>query len=282
MTVGNARAQQDKSNVIVIGNEKGGTGKSTVSMHLVVYLLRLGFKVGTIDIDARQGTLSRYVNNREKFCAKSKIDLEIPIHYAIYKSENMNIEKAREEEESKLLKAIQQLSSCDFVIIDTPGTDSFLSRVAHSYADLLITPLNDSFIDLDVLGTVDPDTGDIIKPSQYAEMVWEQKKQKALRRENTFAWIVMRNRLSNLYAKNKEDMHKSLQALSKRIGFQTVQGFSERVIFRELFLKGLTVIDLPKIGGSMSMSHVAARQELRNLLSVIKLPKVQSKLDMAG
>ena len=282
MNMASQNSNKNGSYVIVIGNEKGGTGKSTISMHMVVYLLQLGFKVGTIDIDARQGTLTRYINNRSNFCKKQNLDLELPNHFAIYKSKNASVDKAQEEENAEFLDTINKLHNCDFIIVDTPGTDSYLSRIAHSYANLLITPLNDSFIDLDVLGTVDPDTGDIIKPSQYAEMVWEQKKQKALRRENTFEWIVMRNRLSNLYAKNKEDMHNTLQALSKRIGFQTAQGFSERVIFRELFLKGLTVIDLPKIGSNMSISHIAARQELRNLLNVIKIPKVQSKLDMAS
>tara|TARA_R110002095_G_scaffold123140_3_gene107020 strand:- start:4661 stop:5536 length:876 start_codon:yes stop_codon:yes gene_type:complete len=279
MIMQNTAPKKEKGFVIVLGNEKGGTGKSTVSMHIITHLLRLGFSVGTIDIDARQGTLTRYIENRLNYCRSAGLNLTIPEHHPVYKSTNESLEAAKAEEEKRLLDAMEKLKDKDFIVVDTPGTDNNLSRIAHSYADLLITPLNDSFIDLDMIGRVDPETYEVLRPSTYAEMVWDQKKQRAMRREPTFEWIVMRNRLSSLYAKNKEHMQKALEALSKRIGFKTAQGFGERVIFRELFLKGLTVLDLEDAGIDMSLSHIAARQELRRLLEVFDLPQIEEKLN---
>src|SRR3546814_12900017 len=72
--------------IIVLGNEKGGTGKSTIGIHLIIYLLRLGFKVGTVDVDARQGTLSSYLANRQAYAQTQDLDLPRPHHYAVQNS----------------------------------------------------------------------------------------------------------------------------------------------------------------------------------------------------
>lgn len=282
MMLQNSLPKKEKGFVIVLGNEKGGTGKSTVSMHLIVHLLRLGFTVGSIDCDARQGTLTRYVENRRAYQAAHKVDLPFPDHHPLIRSENPQQEEAEKEDKENFLACLEKLKDKNCIVIDTPGTDTYLSRLAHSYADLLITPLNDSFIDLDMIGRVEAETGNIQRPSTYAEMVWEQKKARALRRDPAFDWIVIRNRLSSLHAKNKEDMKKALEALSKRVGFRIADGFGERVIFRELFLKGLTVLDLGATGTGMSLSHVAARQELRNLLLLLNLPQVGEKLPQSA
>src|SRR5690606_15270310 len=121
--------------------------------------------------------------------------------------------------------------------------DSHLSRLAHSYADTLLTPLNDSFVDLDVLARVDPDTYRIVRPSHYSELVWESRKLKALRNRGNIDWVVMRNRMSSLDAHNKRRVHDALMELEKRIGFRSLPGLGERVIYRELFLQGLTLYD---------------------------------------
>lgn len=278
MLTQNMAIKKDKGFVIVLGNEKGGTGKSTASMHLITYLLRLGFSVGSIDTDARQGTLTRYIENRLNHCSSKGLTLDMPDHHPIYRSKNTDLKAAQDEEQNKLVETMAKMSDKDFIVIDTPGTDSHLSRVAHSYADLLITPLNDSFVDLDMIGRINPETYEVLRPSTYSEMVWEQKKQRALRREPAAQWIVMRNRLSSIYAKNKEEMQKALEALSKRLGFKVAQGFGERVIFKELFLKGLTVLDLEDAGIPMTISHVAARQELRGLLESLEIDKIVGRL----
>lgn len=261
--------------IIVLGNEKGGTGKSTTAMHLITSLLRSGFTVGSIDIDARQGTLTRYFENRHTYAKDKRLNpsiLPIPNHIPLNTSSIENKREAEQQDEENFNYTLQNLQQNDFIVIDTPGHDLFLSRLAHSYADTLITPLNDSFVDLDVIAHVNSETFSIIKPSLYAEWVWEQKKKRALRDRSSIEWIVIRNRLTTIHAKNKENMEKVLQSLSKRIGFRLISGFSERVVFRELFLSGLTLLDLKEIGLPLNLSHIAARQELRTLIQAINLP----------
>jgi len=256
--------------IIVVGNEKGGTGKSTVAMHLVVSLLQMGAKVGSIDLDARQATLTRYVENRGRRIAKGH-SLGMPDHVAVPPTKDPAADEAR------FLEALARLTAaCDVVLIDTPGSDHPLSRLGHSYADMLVTPLNDSFIDLDVLAKVDPETMRISRPSHYSEMVWDTKKLRALRGQKAVIdWFVMRNRLSTLDARNKREMERLLAELSKRIGFRSVGGLCERVIYRELFLEGLTLLDLGEGSGvEMSLSHVAARQELRSLTEALGLARL--------
>jgi chromosome partitioning protein len=256
--------------VIVLGNEKGGTGKSTVAMHIAAYLLNNGFRVGTIDVDARQGTFTRYFELRKN----ADGNLELPEHIAIHGSENNDREKARSLDAESFSDAMEKLQHRDFIIIDTPGNDTALSQTAHSYADTLITPMNDSFVDLDVLVKTSHSDAKMFRPSIYAETVWNQRKERARRGEKPIDWIVIRNRLTTLYTKNKRDISVVLEALSKRIGFRLGTGFCERVIFKELFLSGLTLPDLEKSGKQLNISHVAARQELRELINFIKLPKL--------
>lgn len=263
---------QRKPYVIVMGNEKGGTGKSTVTMHLISSLLWQGYKVGSVDVDARQGTLTRYIENRQQKLKSSKIDLPMPKHHALFRSAQENVIEAQKEEESNLIQILEDLNDCQYIIIDTPGSDTYLSRLSHSFADTLVTPLNDSFIDLDMLVRIQPDSLDIIRPSTYSEMVWDQKKQRAMRDGGKIDWIVLRNRLPNIHSRNKEDMGKVLKALSKRIGFRLLPGFGERVIFRELFLSGLTLLDMRQMGASVTLSHVSAKQELSALVEGLNLP----------
>jgi len=264
-----------KPYIIVLGNEKGGTGKSTVSMHVIISLLRMGFSVGSIDVDARQGTLSRYLENRKETSSRMKNPLPLSEHIPLLTSQRPLREDAIKEDQENLENALFKFSSKQFILIDTPGSDSPLSRAAHSVADTLITPLNDSFIDLDMLVRLKSDSLDILRPSTYAEMVWEQKKQRAIRDQGSIEWIVLRNRLSNINARNKEKIEEIVKLLSKRIGFRHIPGFGERVIFRELFLSGLTVLDLEECKMPMTLSHVSAKQELRNLIQMIQLPNVE-------
>ncbi len=272
---------EQKPYIIVLGNEKGGTGKSTVAMHVITNLLWQGFKVGSIDVDARQGTLSRYVENRRHRIQATGLDLPISDHFSVFRSSKEKVSEAQDEEQTKFAEAIELLHDKDFIVIDTPGSDTYLSRLAHSYADTLITPLNDSFIDLDMLVRVSPDSLDILRPSTYSEMVWDQKKQRAIRDGGSIDWIVLRNRLSSIHSRNKEEMERVLSALAKRIGFRLVPGFGERVIFRELFLSGLTLLDLRKTNTPMTLSHVAAKQELSSLFDKIQLPLHLKKTQVA-
>jgi chromosome partitioning protein len=276
-----APRESERAHVIVIGNEKGGSGKSTTALHLAVALLGEGMRVGTVDLDARQGTFTRYVENRKTFADRKGLDLPVPTHRAILASQLSDRNQAEQAEKAELEAALDTLIAAhDFVIVDTPGADSFLSRTAHTWADTLVTPMNDSFVDLDLLARIDPDTLKVVRPSVYAEAVWRQRQVRAMQGGRPVDWLVIRNRLSNLAARNKRDMHSVLQTLSKRIGFRLAAGLNERVIYRELFLKGLTLLDLRefKTGVAMTMSHVAARQEVRDLLVALNLPHLSARL----
>lgn len=269
--------QLDRPYLIVLGNEKGGSGKSTTAMHIVVYLLSEGYRVGTIDLDGRQRSLTRYIENRRAFKEVNNIDLAMPIERVIPRSDLRNKDEADSDEKGRFETTYMEMSDdVDIIVIDCPGSDTFLSRMAHTAADTLITPVNDSFVDLDLLAKVDPVTHEITSPSYYAEMVWKARQRRASADGSSIDWIVLRNRLSSLRAKNMENVKTVLGKLAKRIGFRFVSGLGERVIYRELFLKGITLIDLTTEGvledKGLSMSHVAARQELRNLIDSLNLP----------
>ncbi|MEX0644800.1 MAG: division plane positioning ATPase MipZ [Parvularculaceae bacterium] len=264
------------THVIVLGNEKGGSGKSTVAMHVVVALLKSGFRVAAIDLDMRQRSLRRYLENRRKFSEYKNKDLAFPEMPEIKASVLDSRETARKEETDSFTGALQSLGGCDYVVIDCPGADTHLSRLAHAHADTIVTPLNDSFVDFDMLARLDPVTGRVLGPSLYSELVWSARKMRAVSGVHRgIDWVVMRNRLLANQARNKAEMGRRLEDLSGRIGFRLARGFGDRVIYRELFPLGLTLLDL---GGAdapvrlSTMSHISARLEVRSLIATLKLP----------
>ncbi|MCZ4298324.1 division plane positioning ATPase MipZ [Henriciella marina] len=263
--------------IVTIGNEKGGAGKSTVAMHLCIALLRQGKRVGAIDLDVRQRSFTRYLENRYRWIETTSSRLPMPDMIRVDASAARSLDEAETEEAERLEAAINRLATvCDVIIIDAPGSDTFLSRLAHEKADTLITPLNDSFVDFDLLGDVNPQTLQVLRPSFYSEMVWSCRKARAMAGRRPVDWIVMRNRTSPLEARNKQKVGEAMDNLSKRVGFRIAPGLSERVIYRELFPAGLTLLDLTEKGSNFAftMSHVAARQELRELVLMLKLPEL--------
>lgn len=269
---------KNKPYIYVIGNEKGGAGKTTCCMHLISGLLYQGYRVGSIDTDCRQGSLTSYLKNRETY-NKKNLDNQVlvPQHFHLSSSNEQIISDRENDEKNRFQQDFEQASeNNDFIVIDTPGSHSYLSSLAHSYADTIITPINDSFVDFDVMAKVNEENFSIISPSIYSQMIWEQKMQRALRDQGKIEWVVMRNRLSNLDATNKRKVATALEQLAKRISFKLAPGFSERVIFRELFLHGLTLLDLKtaNYNKSFSISHIAARQELRDFLSFLNIKPV--------
>jgi chromosome partitioning protein len=267
------------AHIIVVGNEKGGSGKTTTAMHLIISLMKLGFSVGSIDLDSRQQSLGRYIENRKQYATKKQIELEIPEHITLQKSVLNNRDEAEKEDEVNFTAAYQILANKDFIVIDTPGSDASLGRIAHSYANTVITPINDSFVDLDLIGNVNADTLDSIRPGIYSAMLWEQKMKKASRDKSEIKWFVVRNRLSFLDAINKRNIEVSLEKLAKRFGFKIAPGFGDRVVFKELFLLGLTLHDAAKCDDiRMSTSVIAARQELRDFINALDIKAVSERL----
>lgn len=267
------------AHIIVVGNEKGGAGKSTVSMHVATALARLGHRVGALDLDLRQRTFGRYSENRAVFLAKSGLSLPGPVYIDLPEADASTLKDGENPYDQRLSAAIATLDPVsDFIVIDCPGSHTRLSQVAHSLADTLITPLNDSFIDFDLLAQVDGDGRKILGPSVYSEMVWGARQLRAQAGLKPIDWVVVRNRLGAQQMVNKEKMGRALDNLAKRIGFRVAPGFNERVIFRELFPRGLTLLDLKDIGvKQLNISNVAARQELRDLIKALNLPGVEPK-----
>jgi len=268
------------SHIIVVGNEKGGSGKSTTCMHIATALVRLGFKVGALDLDTRQRSFSRYVENRAEFIRREEVVLPMP---KLGKLPNIGKNKLRPGEninDRRISEAIARLEvDIDFVVIDCPGSHTRLSEVAHSLADTLISPMNDSFVDFDLLARTDPENGRVLGPSIYSEMVWSARQLRAQAGLQPIDWIVIRNRLGSQNMHNKRRVGQALDDLSKRIGFRVATGFSERVIFREMFPNGLTLLDMRDVGISgLSLSNIAARQEVRDLMKSLSLPDVVVKI----
>ncbi|MES2493750.1 MAG: division plane positioning ATPase MipZ [Pseudomonadota bacterium] len=250
---------------IVFANEKGGTGKSTTAVHVAIALAYQGARVAAIDLDPRQRTFHRYLENRAETAARRKIELP---------TARFEVFKGNAVAELDALAA-QVGEGMDYLLFDTPGRDDEFARHAATGADTLVTPLNDSFVDFDLIGQVDAETFKVRRLSFYAELIWEARKRRALatirdsRRE--MDWVVVRNRTQHVEARNMRRLDNALAELSKRVGFRIAQGLSERVIYRELFPSGLTLLDKGHLG-ELGTSHLVARQELRSLIAGLNLP----------
>jgi len=260
--------------VIVVGNEKGGAGKSTLALHIACGLLHAGRRVAVIDLDLRQGSMSHFFSHRAAWTAANKVVLPMPLEPDL--GDGKALAKAGEPEQlSRFEAAYAESLSAEVILIDTPGGDTALSRAAHARADQIVTPMNDSFVDFDMLGSVDPVTLELLKPSTYSESVWEARKHRAITqgRHAAIDWIVVINRMAVAEARNRRRLEERMLKLSKRVGFRVGPGLRDRVIYRELFPFGLTVADLSNEVRpvAVSLAHVAARQEMRNLMQALGL-----------
>src|SRR4051795_2331788 len=259
--------------VVVVGNEKGGSGKTTIAMHLAVALLKAGQRVATIDLDGRQRTLTHYLESRRGWARRSAVELELPTHFCIARVEGAKVEENEAAEFSDFQRAMAAAQDRhDFVVIDTPPHDSYLMRLAHSITDTLVTPLNDSFVDLDVLATLDPVTLTVTGISHYGELVRETRRHRRPVDGALIDWVVVRNRISSSTA---PVLCGCLQELALNAGFRVAAGFHERAIYRDLFPRGLTALDelcetMPGIDGEAF--RLPARCEIQGLLGALKLP----------
>jgi chromosome partitioning protein len=264
------------AHVIVLGNEKGGSGKSTTAMHIAVALLQAGQRVATIDLDSRQKSFTHYIDNRRNWTARTGIKLDVPVHYCVARGNGLRLDEIEAQEFAAFAQAVSAVEhSHDFVVIDTPGTDSYMMSLAHSMADTLITPLNDSFVDFDVLGAIDPISFEVAGVSHYAEMVREARRQRRLVDGGITDWIVVRNRLSTLGSRNRRLVGEGVEALARQLGFRAVDGFAERVVYREFFPRGLTALDdlnEDTLGLRPNISHVTARDEVKAIIDTLRLP----------
>ena len=252
----------DRAHFIVFANEKGGTGKSTTAVHSAVALVAMGYKVGVLDLDPRQRTVTRYLENRLETARRRNIILPTP-EFAVFNGDEDALPSVAEE----------MARGKDFLIVDTPGRDDANARIMATFANTLVTPINDSFVDFDLIGQVDPETFKVTRLSFYSELIFETRKSRAKTDGVAIDWVVLRNRVQHQDARNKKRVGDALQELSRRVGFRVIPGLSERVIFRELFPSGLTLLDKGHLG-ELGFSHLAARQELREMIAGLALPDV--------
>lgn len=246
---------------IVFANEKGGTGKSTTAVHAAVGLAAAGRRVAALDLDTRQRTLGRYLDNRVATINRLGVDLPMPVFETF--------DAAKDDLDAQIERLAAE---AEIVVIDTPGRDDPFARAAMLRADTLVTPINDSFVDLDLIGEVDAETYKVRRPSFYAELVWNSRTERAKQTGASVDWVVLRNRLQHIEARNMRRVGEALGELSRRVGFRVIPGLGERVIYRELFPKGLTLLDLALIG-EVGLSHIAARQELREMIAGFGIPE---------
>jgi chromosome partitioning protein len=268
------------AHVIVCGNEKGGAGKTTTAMHIVVALMARGARVATIDLDGHQQSFTRYVENRRDWMESAGLDLPMPRHFRVEPASDLDSAAARETQEFEILahRLAEVEAEYDFVVIDTPGFHSYLTRLAHSLADTLVTPINESFVDLDVFAKFQGEQLRVEEIGTYATMVAEAREQRFELDGQEIDWVVVRNRLGQLNSRNQENVIAGLEFLAEELDFRLAKGIGERNIFREFFPMGLTALDLfseRTLGTRPTMSHLAARREVRALLSMLRLPRHQ-------
>src|SRR5215475_3221702 len=292
-SVGPSYGVQSSPHVVVIGNQKGGSGKSTFAMHIIVALLKAGKRVASFDLDLNQLTLTRYLENRHEWDRKHEQNLELPDHYPVteevhgtnvrrFISRLKKIGRAHKDDfissnalshSADLRHFISQLKKIgrahkhDFIVIDTPGGVQHLSLIVHGMADTLITPINDSLVDLDVLVAMEQSELEP-QPSVYAKMVWRALEARRKVNGRTTDWIVVRNRLESVESSNQHQITQVLDVIQRTVGFRVARGLLERPVYREFFAAGLTVLD--PIEGFKSVA-VPARLEVRYLIREIGL-----------
>jgi chromosome partitioning protein len=265
------------AHVIVVANEKGGTGKSTLSIHLTVSLMKAGYRVASIDLDTRQRTLTRFFENRQSWAAGNGVAIELPFHHALDRGETPDAAENETREFSRFAEAVAQIEhDYEFVVIDTPASDSYLMRLAHSLADTLVTPVNDSYIDVDVLSRVHHDRSRRGAIAHYAGLVLEARRKRRQADAGLIDWVLVRNRIASLQSNNARQIATSLARLAPELLFRTSEGLHDRVIFRELFPIGLTALDgieAASRNGVLTGSQLAARQEIATLVGSLNLPQ---------
>lgn len=257
-----AARPRGQARIITVANEKGGVGKSTVAFHLAVALADTGHKVLVIDLDRRQQTLTRCLTARAGTAKRLGVRLPLPRHILLMQQSG-----------ALLCQEIARAGwDCDYVVIDAAGHDSPIARRAIALADLLVTPVNSSFVDLDLLGRYHPVTNRLLGPGCFAAMVGELR---AARRDAGMPgldWLVLQNRKRTDNSRNQAKIDRALTRLAGQFEFRLGSGLHERVAYRELFPLGLTHIDLRRIP-EFARAKVAVAGEVMHLLDDLEIDR---------
>lgn len=245
---GNAR-------IITVANEKGGVGKSTLAFHLAVALADCGHKVLAVDLDRRQQSLSRALVARGGTAKRLGVRLPLPRELLLLQHSGAHL--------------CQELAragwDCDYVVIDAPGQDAPVVRRAIAMADMLVSPINPSFVDLGLLGQFHPVTNKLTGPGCFAAMVLELREARAEAGLPQLDWLVMQNRKRRDGSHNQGKVDSALRRLAQRFDFRVGAGLSERVAYRDLVPMGLTQLDLHRLP-DLPRARSGANGEVRQLL----------------
>jgi chromosome partitioning protein len=299
---------QLRPHVVVIGNHKGGSGKSTFAVHIIVALLKAGKRVASFDLDLDQLTLTRYLGNRREWNREHEPKLDMPDHYSvteegpyvsawshgadlkqfISKLEKIGRHDSASNHSTELrrftsqLKKVELARKHDFIVIDTPGGVQHLSLIAHGLADTLITPINDSLFDLDVLVEIERSN---VKPqpSVYAKTVRRAIEARRKVSDRATNWIVVRNRQELIPSNNQRRVNRVLDVIQQTLGFRIARGLLERHVYREFFAEGLTVLDpIEKLKSATGPGspNLLARLEVETLIREVGLIEDHVSLEM--
>jgi len=255
-----ARRPHHFEQVITVANEKGGAGKTTLAAHIAVSLASAGYRVLAIDLDRRQRSLSRFFASRDATARRLGVGLPMVRHIVLNQTSG-----------AMLFQEIARAGpDCQVVVIDAPGADSPIVRRAIAMADKLVTPVNLSFVDLDLLAHFNPVTQDYVSPGCFAEAVQGLAATRAEMGMAATDWIVVPNRIRSGSDKARESCFTALRRLTMQVGFRLGTGLGERAAFRELQLLGLTQLDLQHIP-ALPRAHSVARKEILRLHSELRL-----------
>ncbi|PTD24802.1 hypothetical protein CV103_07085 [Sphingomonas fennica] len=242
--------------VIVLANEKGGVGKSTIAFHLCVALADAGVSVAAVDLDRRQQTLSRALLNREATARRLGVGLPLP------KQQVLQVQSG-----SMLCQEINRVAwNADVVVVDAAGYDSPIARRAIAIADTVVTPVNSSFIDLDLLGRFHPVSLDVVETGCFATALNEIRDARSRNGLPGIDWVVVQNRTRKGASQNQERIETALEKLALQAGFRLGSGLAERMAYRELLHLGLTHLDIRRIP-DFARARVEANREILALVA---------------
>ena len=220
MQLDNDAPELRSAHVIVVGNEKGGAGKSTISIHLTVALLEGGLQ-GRLHRSRHAPADADAVLRKSPFLVAATRDwpIELPLHCAMRARRNATTSAPTRRWSSRMfadaIGAVEH--EYEFVVIDTPASDSYLMRLAHSLADTLVSPLNDSYVDIDVFSRVQHDRTQRGAVSQYADLVMQARRKRRLVDNGVIDWVMVRNRIASIASNNARQIAVSIARLSHGI-----------------------------------------------------------------
>ncbi len=247
-----AARPRTRARVIAIANEKGGVGKSTVAFHLAVALADAGHKVLGVDLDRRQQTLSRALLARTGTAQRLGVRLPLPRHLLL-----------QQHSGALLCQEIARAGwDCDYVVIDAAGHDSGIARRAIALADLLVTPVGCSSVDLDLIARFHPVSRRHTGPGCFTLAVAELRAARAEAGLPGLDWLVLHNRARRDGSQHREQTDAALRRVAGRLGFRLGAGLAERVAYRELLPLGLTQLDLRRLPDQPRRNPAAAREVL--------------------